>query len=162
FTSPEPSEDIVRLATEQAVDLVLVDGSSDPLGESLHDILRATPADVAVLVSREAFDSGRPVLVPFGAAQHDWAALELGSWLGPPSGGPPPPPPRAAGGFCGKEDTGRARREPAARRRLAARPAIRRSRRRAATHGPRRRRTSEGEQGCGRTRGRALRPVGFR
>lgn len=88
FTSPEPSEDIIRLATEQAVDLVLVDGGSDALGDNLRNILRATPADVAVLVSRGAFDPGRPVLVPFGAAQHDWAALELGSWIARASGAP--------------------------------------------------------------------------
>jgi hypothetical protein len=54
------------------------------------EILRASPADVAVLVagSRRAFASDRPVLVPFGAAQHDWAALELGSWLARASGAP--------------------------------------------------------------------------
>jgi DNA-binding SARP family transcriptional activator len=94
FTSSQPSEDILRLATEQAVDLVLVDGGR-PLLEDLPrgpvgEILRASPADVAVLVagSRRAFASDRPVLVPFGAAQHDWAALELGSWLARASGAP--------------------------------------------------------------------------
>jgi DNA-binding SARP family transcriptional activator len=94
FTSSQPTEDIVRLATEQAVDLVFVDGVL-PLLESLPrgqmgEILRASPADVAVLVagSHRAFASDRPVLVPFGAAQHDWAALELGSWLARASGAP--------------------------------------------------------------------------
>jgi DNA-binding SARP family transcriptional activator len=88
FTSPRRSEDVVRLAAEQAVDLVLVDGAPDRLGEGVDEILRATPADVAVGISPKPFDQGRPVLVPFGAAQHDWAALELGSWLARASGAP--------------------------------------------------------------------------
>ena len=29
-----------------------------------------------------------PVLVPFGGAEHDWAALELGSWLASSTGAP--------------------------------------------------------------------------
>jgi nucleotide-binding universal stress UspA family protein len=31
---------------------------------------------------------GRPVLVPFGGAEHDWSALELGSWLAAATGAP--------------------------------------------------------------------------
>jgi DNA-binding SARP family transcriptional activator len=96
FTSPQPGEDLVRLAMEQSVDLVLVDAVPEGLGEDLSrtrvgEILRASPADVAVLVadgSRAAFEPNRPVFVPFGAAQHDWAALELGSWLARASGAP--------------------------------------------------------------------------
>jgi hypothetical protein len=38
-----------------------------------------------VLVAREGtsvtFDPGSLVIVPFGGAEHDWAALELASWL---------------------------------------------------------------------------------
>ena len=30
----------------------------------------------------------KPVLVPFGGAEHDWAALELGSWLAAATGAP--------------------------------------------------------------------------
>jgi nucleotide-binding universal stress UspA family protein len=39
---------------------------------------------VAVLVEREkvpSIDPERPVVVPFGGAEHDWAALELGAWI---------------------------------------------------------------------------------
>jgi DNA-binding SARP family transcriptional activator len=87
FTSPRPSEDIVRLAKEQSVDLVLVDAEPEMLLRNVGEVLRASPADVAVLVpGRRPFDPGRPVYVPFGAAQHDWAALELGSWLARGSG----------------------------------------------------------------------------
>jgi DNA-binding SARP family transcriptional activator len=95
FTSPQPGEDLVRLASEQSVDLVLLDASPTVLealsGGRLGEILRASPADVGLLVaggSRGPFDAERPVLIPFGAAQHDWAALELGSWLARASGAP--------------------------------------------------------------------------
>jgi DNA-binding SARP family transcriptional activator len=87
FTSPRPSEDIVRLAKEQSVDLVLVDAEADSLPGSVSEVLRASPADVAVLVAgRQTYDPGRHVYVPFGAAPHDWGALELGSWLARGSG----------------------------------------------------------------------------
>jgi DNA-binding SARP family transcriptional activator len=87
FTSARPSEDIVRLATEQSVDLVLVDAGRDALHGTIGEVLRASPADVGVLVAgRPPLDPSRPVYVPFGAAQHDWAALELGSWLARGSG----------------------------------------------------------------------------
>jgi DNA-binding SARP family transcriptional activator len=95
FTSPQPGEDLARLASEQSVDLVLLDAAPNVLeslsGGRLGEILRASPADVGLLVpggSPGAFDAERPVLVPFGAAQHDWAALELGSWLARASGAP--------------------------------------------------------------------------
>jgi hypothetical protein len=35
---------------------------------------------VALLVPRDATPEG-PVLVPFGGADHDWAAVELGAWF---------------------------------------------------------------------------------
>jgi len=82
FTSPRPGEDIVRLASEQSVDLVLVDAALGSLVGGAGEVLRASPADVAVLVTgHPPFKPSLPVYVPFGAAQHDWAALELGSWL---------------------------------------------------------------------------------
>ncbi len=94
FTSSEPGEDIARLATEQSVDLVLVDARPDMLGQgllgsSVGEVLRSSPADVGVLVGGgPPVEPGRPVFVPFGAAQHDWAALELGSWLARASDAP--------------------------------------------------------------------------
>ena len=41
-------------------------------------MLDAAPCDVALLL---AAPTAGPVLVPFGAAEHDWAALELGAWF---------------------------------------------------------------------------------
>ena len=45
-----------------------------------HAVLDEAPCDVALLAPRDAAPAG-PVLVPFGGAEHDWAAVELGAWL---------------------------------------------------------------------------------
>ena len=46
--------------------------------------------DVGVLVAREGgrlgLGPGAPILVPFGGAEHDWSALELGAWLASATG----------------------------------------------------------------------------
>jgi len=55
-------------------------------------VLEKAPCDVAVLVERAGAppDVGptRPVLIPFGGAEHDWAALELGAWIASVRGAP--------------------------------------------------------------------------
>jgi DNA-binding SARP family transcriptional activator len=82
FTSANPSHDAVRLATEQDVDLLLVEGSGSPLEDAtVLAILAAAPCDVGVLVGRDVTPASGPVLVPFGSAEHDWTAVELGAWL---------------------------------------------------------------------------------
>jgi Kef-type K+ transport system membrane component KefB len=97
FTSADPGEDLVRLASEQEIDLVLLDGRRPLLGEGVPrgpvgDVLQRAPCDVGVLVEREPqvleLGPGRAVLVPFGGAAHDWAALELGAWLASAKGAP--------------------------------------------------------------------------
>jgi DNA-binding SARP family transcriptional activator len=85
FTSTAPGEELARLATELDVDLLLVDAPDELLAEGAPDgqltaVLAETPCDVALLVSRDATPDG-PVLVPFGGAEHDWAAVELGAWF---------------------------------------------------------------------------------
>jgi len=85
FTSTAPGEDLARLATELDVDLLLAEAPDGLLADGLPDehltiLLEETPCDVALLVSRDAIPVG-PVLVPFGGAEHDWAAVELGAWL---------------------------------------------------------------------------------
>jgi DNA-binding SARP family transcriptional activator len=85
FTSTSPGTELARLATELDVDLLLVDAPEDLLvsgapDEQLAALLAETPCDVAVLVAREEAPHG-PVLVPFGGAEHDWAAVELGAWF---------------------------------------------------------------------------------
>src|SRR5205823_1082693 len=80
FVSSAPARDVVRMAVEQDVDLLLVDGPLGLLqGTVLSELLVSAPCDVAVAaggVLREG-----PVLVPFVGAEHDWAAIELGAWL---------------------------------------------------------------------------------
>jgi DNA-binding SARP family transcriptional activator len=87
FTSSEPGTDLVRIAVEQDVDLVLVDGDGSSIDEPVvAALLEGAPCDVAV-----AFGSERrpgPVLVPFVGAEHDWTAVELGAWLADTLGTP--------------------------------------------------------------------------
>ena len=85
FTSVAPGEELARLATELDVELVLADAPEELLAEGAPDeqltaVLKDTPCDVALLVPRKATPQG-PVLVPFGGAEHDWAAVELGAWF---------------------------------------------------------------------------------
>jgi len=96
FTSVLPGSDYVRLATEEEVDLILLDGRRPLLGEGVPrgpvgEVLQKAPSDVAVLVEREGVpDIGatRPVYVPFGGASHDWAAVELAAWIANVRGAP--------------------------------------------------------------------------
>jgi DNA-binding SARP family transcriptional activator len=88
FTSQSAGRDIVRLAGQQDVDLLLVDVAVDSLSDGLDDelttVLAEAPCDVAALVERAAADvpgPEQPVVVPFSGAEHDWAALELGAWI---------------------------------------------------------------------------------
>jgi DNA-binding SARP family transcriptional activator len=85
FTSATPGEELARLATELDVDLLLADSPDELLVEGAPDeqltaVLEKTPCDVALLVPRDAKSEG-PILVPFGGAEHDWAAVELGAWF---------------------------------------------------------------------------------
>ncbi len=85
FTSTAPGEELARLATELDVDLLLADAPDELLAEGAPDerltaVLAETPCDVALLAPRDATPEG-PVLVPFGGAEHDWAAVELGAWF---------------------------------------------------------------------------------
>jgi DNA-binding SARP family transcriptional activator len=85
FTSRAPGEELARLATELNVELLLADGPEELLAEGAPDpqltaVLEATPCDVALLIAHAATRDG-PVLVPFGGAEHDWAAVELGAWF---------------------------------------------------------------------------------
>ena len=51
---------------------------------ALVSVLAAAPCDVALWFEREdrpTLTSDGPIFVPFGALEHDWAALELAAWL---------------------------------------------------------------------------------
>jgi DNA-binding SARP family transcriptional activator len=90
FTSASPADDIVRLASEQDADLLLLDVAvssleSAALPPELARVLAGTTCDVALLVTREGetpvLDLAQPLLVPFVGVEHDWAAIELAAWL---------------------------------------------------------------------------------
>lgn len=85
FTAKAPGTELARLATELDVDLLLTDAPAELLADGVPDeqltaLLEETPCDVALVAPRAPAPDG-PVLVPFGGADHDWAAVELGAWL---------------------------------------------------------------------------------
>jgi Kef-type K+ transport system membrane component KefB len=95
LTSSKPGTDLVHIVEREPVDLVLTEGRRRLIGEGLPfgdvgTLLEKAPCDVAVLIARAgidiAIDADHPVVVPFGGAEHDWAALELGSWLAASTG----------------------------------------------------------------------------
>jgi DNA-binding SARP family transcriptional activator len=88
FSSPAPGEDVVRLASQQDVDLLLMEAGGSPLEGAAAVILEQASCDVALLVAGSGSLRPGPVLVPFGAARHDWAALELGAWVARATGAP--------------------------------------------------------------------------
>jgi DNA-binding SARP family transcriptional activator len=85
YTTGEPGADVVRLATEHDVDLILLDAASDFLESGLPDqdlgaVLERAPCDVGVLSGAGDMGTG-PVVTPFGGVEHDWAAIEVAAWL---------------------------------------------------------------------------------
>jgi DNA-binding SARP family transcriptional activator len=88
FSSPTPGEDVARLAAQQDVDLLLMDAGDAPLEGDAGAVLEQAPCDVALLVGAGGPPRAGPVVVPFGAAHHDWAALELGTAVAAATGAP--------------------------------------------------------------------------
>jgi Kef-type K+ transport system membrane component KefB len=97
FTSVDAGRDLAKLAEGENVDLVLLDGRRPLLGDGVPrgdvgSVLRRALSDVAVLVARDedvvAPGPDAPVVVPFGAGEHDWSSLELGAWLAAATGAP--------------------------------------------------------------------------
>jgi DNA-binding SARP family transcriptional activator len=88
FTSAAPGDDLVRLASDQDVDLLLIDGGPDLDDPVLKTVLARTPCDVAVHVGRGEPPSEGTVFVLFAGADHDWAAVEVGAWIAGAQGVP--------------------------------------------------------------------------
>jgi DNA-binding SARP family transcriptional activator len=80
FTSPAPGEDLVRLVAQQETDLLLLATTRDPLLGPFAAAFERATCDVAALVEAGGAVEAGPIVVPFGAFEHDWAALELGAW----------------------------------------------------------------------------------
>jgi hypothetical protein len=81
FSSPTRGDDIARLAAQENVDLLLMGAGPSPLDGDVGVVLEKAPCDVALLLEAGEPPRDGPVMVPFGAASHDWAALELGAWV---------------------------------------------------------------------------------
>jgi DNA-binding SARP family transcriptional activator len=86
FTTDDFAADVIRLAATYEADLVLLDARGDvdavPFRTDLATILLESSADVALARGiPETRQEGDGVFIPFGGAEHDWAALELAAWL---------------------------------------------------------------------------------
>jgi DNA-binding SARP family transcriptional activator len=79
FVSDAPGADLARLAAEQDAELLI----AGPLAaDELEGLLAAAPCDVALAPRPElSFEPTAPVVVPFGGAKEEWAALELAAWI---------------------------------------------------------------------------------
>jgi DNA-binding SARP family transcriptional activator len=88
FTSAAAGDDLVRVASEQDVDLMLVDGRAVLADPVLETVLARAPCDVAIHVGRGEPPREGPVLVLFAGGDHDWAAVEVGAWIAGAQGVP--------------------------------------------------------------------------
>jgi DNA-binding SARP family transcriptional activator len=81
FASADPPADVVRLATAYDAALVLLDAPPE-LPQDVVTVLEQSPADVAIASGAPVdWSEGDGIFVPFGGAEHDWAALELAAWI---------------------------------------------------------------------------------
>lgn len=85
YTTHDRATDVAALVTENDVDLVLLAGSDElleagRLDPELEAVLERVPCDVGAVVGPPLPETG-PVVVPFGGADHEWAAIELAAWL---------------------------------------------------------------------------------
>lgn len=85
FTSTEPIEDAVRMASTYAIRLLLLDAPPLDLGtvpEGIVSVLERSPCDVGLLTRDEVdWSCGDGVYVPFSGGEHDWTALEIAARL---------------------------------------------------------------------------------
>jgi hypothetical protein len=81
FSSPSWGRDVVRFASRENVELLLMEAPRAGFGGDVGAVLDEVPCDVAMLVQAGGTLRPGPVVVPFGGAWHDWAALELGAWV---------------------------------------------------------------------------------
>ena len=81
FTTAAQGEDLVRLAVEQDVDLLLLEGTHDLGAPVAEQVLARAPCDVAIYVGRDGPAPSGPAVVLFGGGEHDWAAIEVGAWI---------------------------------------------------------------------------------
>ncbi len=85
FNSDSPGADVVRLASEQDADLLLMHADeallrSGTIENDLEFVLQSASCDVGLVAAGGELQEGRPVMVPMGGAEHEWAAVEVGAW----------------------------------------------------------------------------------
>ena len=88
FSSPTPGHDVIRFAGEDDVELLLSEAGSAPLDGEPGVLLEHAACDVALVVDAGGPIQAGPIVVPFGAAWHDWAALSLGASVARATGAP--------------------------------------------------------------------------
>src|SRR2546423_1229577 len=89
FVSTNPGADLARLASEQRMELLLLDGRRPLLGRrppagAVGAVLKKAACDVAVLVDQEhvpVIDRAHPVYVVSGQGAHDELAFRLGTQI---------------------------------------------------------------------------------
>ena len=88
FSSPTPGHDMIRFAGDDDVELLLSEAGSAPLDGEPGVLLEHAACDVALVVDAGGPIQAGPIVVPFGAAWHDWAALSLGASVARATGAP--------------------------------------------------------------------------
>jgi DNA-binding SARP family transcriptional activator len=78
FTTRDGAADLASLAEDEQADAVVAPLAMPGVLELLH----AASCHVALVAGHDAGPRPDVVAVPFGGTSHDWAALELATWLG--------------------------------------------------------------------------------
>lgn len=90
FSTSAPAQDILKLASQQDVAMILVDGAR-LVGDGasiVSELLISAPCDMVVSFPGTDASTGTALLVPFGGGEHDWTALELAAQLARFAGAP--------------------------------------------------------------------------
>jgi DNA-binding SARP family transcriptional activator len=88
FTSVARGDDVVRLAAEHEAALLLLALPDGALDDDTIRVLAHAVCDVGLVAGTDRPACGAEVLIPFAGSEHDWAAVELGSWLATATGAP--------------------------------------------------------------------------
>jgi DNA-binding SARP family transcriptional activator len=88
FSSPTPGHDVLRFAADHDVELLVSEAGAAPLEGEPGVLLEHAACDVALIVEAGGRIQAGPIVVPFGAAWHDWAALSLGASVARATGAP--------------------------------------------------------------------------
>jgi DNA-binding SARP family transcriptional activator len=95
LTSEDAAADLVRLISDMDVALAIVDAADRLVADrpdlGLSALLEEMPCDVVLMAPTDAGETAAAtaaVIVPFGGATHEWAAIEVAAWLASAEGRP--------------------------------------------------------------------------